>query len=269
MKHLQNIRALVSAATIGLAAAAAPSAQAALIGYYTFENSVADVSGNGNHGTMGPTGPTYTANGHQGGAYQFGAGGLNTYLTVPININPSALPKVTFGAWFNADGADAVIRGLISHDNGGFDRTLTVDTRNGDGVVNWQMFTGGGTAHFGGGTGNVVPDAWTFVAVVYDILAGTSCLYVDGAYGCMGSSPSTDAMSVTTIGRNPNFDFPFIGRIDDVFFFDEALSKAQLDDIRRDGIPVPTPATLPLVLVAAAAGLIASRRRGKATGVPA
>jgi hypothetical protein len=267
MKQLQKIRALASAAVIGLAAAA-PSAHAGLIGYYTFENSVADVSGNGNHGTMGPTAPTYTANGHQGGAYQFGAGGLNTYLTVPININPSALPKVTFGAWFNAAGADAVIRGLISHDNGGFDRTLTVDTRNGDGIVNWQMFVGGATTYFGGGTGNVVPDAWTFVSVVYDVLAGTSCLYVDGAYGCVGSSPSTDAMSVTTIGRNPNFDFPFIGRIDDVFFFDEALSKAQLDDIRRNGIPVPTPATLPLVLVAAA-GLIVSRRRGKASGTRA
>jgi hypothetical protein len=265
MKHLKKFRALASAATIGLAAAAAPSAQAALIGYYTFENSVADVSGNGNHGTMGPAAPTYTASGHQGGAYQFGAGGLNTYLTVPININPSALPKVTFGAWFNADGADAVIRGLISHDNGGFDRTLTVDTRNADGAVNWQMFTGGGTAHFPGGAGNVAPDDWTFVAVVYDMLANTSCLYVDGTYGCVGASPSTDALSVTTIGRNPNFDFPFIGRIDDVFFFDEALSKADLDDIRRNGIPVPTPATLPLVLVAAA-GLVVSRRRVKATG---
>lgn len=265
MKHLKKFRALASAATIGLAAAAAPSAQAALIGYYTFENSVADVSGNGNHGTMGPAAPTYTASGHQGGAYQFGAGGLNTYLTVPININPSALPKVTFGAWFNADGADAVIRGLISHDNGGFDRTLTVDTRNADGAVNWQMFTGGGTAHFPGGAGNVAPDDWTFVAVVYDMLANTSCLYVDGTYGCVGASPSTDALSVTTIGRNPNFDFPFIGRIDDVFFFDEALSKAHLDDIRRNGIPVPTPATLPLVLVAAA-GLVVSRQRVKATG---
>jgi hypothetical protein len=184
---------------------------------------------------------------------------------VPININPSALPKLTFGAWFNADGADAVIRGLISHDNGGFDRTLTVDTRNSDGAVNWQMFTGGGTAHFPGAAGNVVPDAWTFVAVVYDMLANTSCLYVDGTYGCVGASPSTDALSVTTIGRNPNFDFPCIGRIDDVFFFDEALSKAQLDDIRRDGIAVPTPATLPLV-IAAAAGLVVSRRRVKATG---
>jgi hypothetical protein len=267
MNPLNKLRTLLGAAAIGLACAA-PSAQAALIGYYTFEDSVADVSGNGNHGTMGPAAPTYTANGHQGGAYQFGAGGQNTYVTVPVNINPSALPKVTFGAWFNADGADAVIRGLISHDNGGFDRTLTVDTRNGDGAVNWQMFTGAGTAHFGGATGNVVPDAWTFVAVVYDLLANTSCLYVNGAYGCVGASPSTDALSVTTIGRNPNFDFPFIGRIDDVFFFDEALSQAQLDDIRRNGIAVPTPATLPLVLVAAA-GLVVSRRRGKARGTPA
>lgn len=263
MKPVQTLRLLVSASVVGLATVASP-AHAALIGYYTFENTAADVSGNGNHGSMGPTAPSFTASGYQGGAYQFGTDGLNTYLTVPININPSALPQLTFGAWINADVADAVIRGLISHDNGGFDRTLTVDTRNSDGIANWQMFTGGGTAFFGGPTGNVQAGEWTFLAVAYDAVANTSCLYVNGAYGCVGVTPSTDALTVTTIGRNPSFDSPFVGRMDNVFFYDEALSRAQLDDIRRNGIQVPEPGSLALV-VGAGVGLLAWRRR-RATG---
>lgn len=219
-------------------------ASAGLIGFYTFEGNANDVSGNGNHGTLSATAPTLTAAGYQGSAYQFGSGGANTFVTLPIDINPGALPQVTFGAWVNADVADAVIRGIISHDNGDFDRTIDVDTRAGT-PVKWCFFTGVG----GGGIcdGEVVVDDWVFLAVAYDATAGIGRFAVNGAHSANFTVTNGAGETQTTVGRNPNFDSPFVGRIDNVFFYDKFLSIQQLDDIRINGISLPEPATLALM----------------------
>jgi len=241
MNNRTIVKTALSLGAIILSTVLSAPANASLIGYYTFEGNANDVSGNGNHGVLSPTAPTVTASGYQGSAYQFGTGNANTFIDVPININPAILSEITFGAWVNADVADAVIRGVISHDDGGYDRTIDVDTRAAG--VKWCAFKG----NEGICNDSVGIDIWTFLAVRYDETQNIGQLTVNGVHTGSFATSFNSGKTVTTIGRNPNFDSPFKGRIDNVFFYDNYLSNQQLDDIYENGITVPEPTTLALM----------------------
>lgn len=156
--------------------------------------------------------------------------------------------------------ADAVILGVISHDDGGFDRGFGVDTRNGG--VRWCMFIGAGGVD-SGHCGNLVnTNKWAFIAASYNQATGAASMMVNDYYYeyASGESLGPSVRTTTTIGRNPGFDSPFIGLIDNVFFFDEYLNEQALIDIRDNGIEVPEPPILAL-LALAALGLRMRQRR--------
>ena len=243
---------------LGCALAASLPVQAGLIGFYPFEGNILDSSGMGNHGTFGPIAPSLTASGYEGAAYQFGLGGANTYLTVPININPSAMPALTMGAWVKVDDASP-IRQVLSQDDGVYDRSLGIDWRGGGG---WATFKGDGVL---AGI-PVTMGAWTFVATAYDQDAQNVMLYVGNANGAQtasGSGSLGSGWAFTRIGMNPTFTEYFRGTIDEVFFFNKALSGTELDAIRTCGVrPVPEPISSALFLFGAGAfGLKKFRRK--------
>lgn len=205
----------------------------ALLAFYSFDaGTAADDSRSGRDGTLSPAAPVATTDGHQGRAFEFGAGGTNTFVTAPLDINPVARPALTMGAWVRARNVAGVIRGILSHDDGGFDRTLDVDVRGGSGL-RYSAFTGGGVL----GGPPVAADTWTFLAARYDHAAGTVRLDVNGATFAAGGRPG-GGRATTTIGRNPGFDAPFVGTIDNVFFFDRALTDAELAEVRSLGAGV-------------------------------
>ena len=209
------------------------SAHADLLGLYTFEGDAMDSSGQGNHGAN-INNLTYSASGYEGMAGQFGG---NTFFDAPIDLNPSAVPRTTFGAWVNASVLNSPVRHeILSTDNGAFDRALTIDSRGDTGIESgigtYSAFSGNG-ALLNGSTASTA-DGWVFVAAVYNQLANATRLYVgDQAYTEPGRI--TPSQTFTRIGAPPNGTEGFNGLIDNAFVFDRALSVGEIDRIRQNG----------------------------------
>jgi hypothetical protein len=124
--------------------------------------------------------------------------------------------------------------GIISNDDGSFDRTLDIDSRSANGGATWSAFVGGSIA----GKVQAKPGKWVFLAVSYDQSSspGRYAFYVnDGSRTSVSTGVDAfDSDSVTTgvtIGRNPNFDQPFNGEIANAFFYGGVLTRAQIDKI--------------------------------------
>jgi Concanavalin A-like lectin/glucanases superfamily len=199
-----------------------------LVAFYDFNDGTAtDRSGRGNHGTLSSNPPSFTSQGYQGGALSFGAQQKNL-VTIPVDINPSVMPQITMGGWFNSNSAN-VTQPLLSHDNNGFDRTLTVDKRGGGGF-GWKAFTGSGV--FGGAP--VVPGQWTFVAMRQDNLTGNLTLDVDGRRDSTKSFFGLGLPRVRIGGRLAH-NVWFDGKSDNIFIFRCVLSDDSIAEIRARG----------------------------------
>ena len=274
-------RLIVSFSLLLLGAGVSQPVFAGFIGEYPFDNGTAnDISGNGNNGTNHgaiSVSPGYKAS--DPGAFLFTSFASVT-LPGTINPTPSALPQITFGGWFDptSDLTLSNLSGLISSDNGGFDRSIVIDSRGGGGFT-WSAFTGSGVVSSG-----ITPtvNAWTFVAVAYNQGSNSGTLFVgrEGVDLTTLATPFTTAFDADTVGFldiaiNPTFtNEVFTGMIDDAFVNDSFLTQAQIDSIYQNGLPglapvgVPEPGSLALVGVTAAGiGFFAWRRRRKVVPV--
>ena len=244
---------------------AAPSARAGLIGLYQFNdptNLGKDTSGNHNDATN--FGAIYTSSGFQGGSAFFNG---QSFLQSPIDVDPSVMPQMTWGAWV-LPAALNPIRAVLSSDNGGFDRDIDLDFRGGS--TSWSAFTGNGVLGSG-----VAPTfaGLVFVAGVYNQFANSLTFYVNGNSFTTTTSFGS-SQSIFDIGNNPGFGEFYSGLIDNVFVYNEALSSDQIAKIRATGFPttppaafglaesVPEPATLTMLGIAAACLIVYAGRSG-------
>lgn len=236
---------------VAASAACTGFAQAGLIAYFSFNGgSMADNSGNGV--LADNINATFVA-GKSGQALSFN--GTNAFVQANLDINPSARPNLTMGAWVKPASGNRSIAQIISHDNFGFDRSLCIDFRGGT-ANSWSAFTGTGV--LGSGI-TAAADEWVFLAVVYNQSAGTVRLHVNGQTFTANSN-FNPGKTFLNIGRNPNGNGEhFKGLIDEVFFYDEALTASEVDNIRLTGIP--TPGTAGLLALAGIATARRNRRR--------
>jgi len=209
-----------------------------LIALYPFNGTLHDASGNGRTAHDSGT-PTYVAGAPFGGkAISFDGSG-HAIVTAPLNISPAALPQLTMGAWVYANSVATPQYGIISNDDGSFDRSLTIDSRPAPKPV-WSAFVGGSVV----GKVPAATDKWIFLAASFDQSSGPSSgsytFYVnDGSTTTtLSGADSFDSNSVTsgaTIGRNPNFDQPFNGMVADAFFYAGILTREQIAKIIARG----------------------------------
>lgn len=225
------------AASLPVLVAAKSPAPSGLLALYTFNGTLHDSSGHGK--TAIDSGkPTYVNGAPFGGKAIAFDGSGKAVVTAPLDISVAALPQVTFGAWVMADSVRTPQYGVISNDNGGYDRTIDIDARSATTGANWSAFIGTSVV----GKVPAVPGKWVFAAVSYDqsTLPGTYAFYVnDGSHTTVLHGPAGfDGDSVTkavTIGRNPNFDQPFNGKIANAFFYRGILTLDQINAIVARG----------------------------------
>jgi uncharacterized membrane protein len=241
-------------------------AVAGLMLHYSFDdpsNLGADNSGHGHNAVN--SGATFFASGNRGGAASFN--GASSFLTAPLDVGITAMPKMTWGAWLKPTSVTTVRYPFLSNDDGGFDRQLTIAQRNGTEPF-WA-------AHVG--TGIYISTAapslsdWTFVAAVYDNSVNSMNLYVNESQYAVTTGFQSPSQSDFNIGTNTDFNRFFAGYLDDVFVFDTVLTSNEIASIRLNGIttiPEPSSATSCVVGVCCIAILRRKRKIARRTSDP-
>ncbi len=208
-------------AIVSIGCASSADLNDGLVAYYPFNGNANDESGNGYNGTVDGATLTTDRFGNASSAYYFD--GNDDFIYAPVNINPDIMPSMTMSAWVRAD-EDSPIMQVISHDNGGYDRSLGIDSRGGG--IGWSAFSGSGGVL---GYSPVTIGEWVFVAVVYDQNVSTVKLYVnDTIYEGEGNLGS--GLDYIHIGSNPSHAEYFAGAIDEVRIYNYALNQSEIKE---------------------------------------
>ncbi|MBK1835111.1 LamG domain-containing protein [Roseibacillus ishigakijimensis] len=233
------------------------SAPGALIYYFDFENpgNLGESEGSHPGAAVVSAGVTSLAEGTSGSGATFSSG---SSLQMPVSLAPGDFPQLTWGAWVRPS-SSTPIQTILSHDNGGYDRSLVIDNRLGlSGTTTTSYGAYGGSSHGVHNSGvAVTPGEWTFVAAAYDQGNNLMRLHVGDQVFTLATSFTNDSGTTTLLGGNPSFGEYFVGDMDEVFIYDSFLSSAQVETLRLNGVPEPSS----LGLVALGLLLANSRRR--------
>lgn len=215
-----------------------------LVAWYTFDGEAYNATGEG-LGEATVSNVEFTA-GRDGQAAQF-AGGLDSFIDLPIDATPASMPRLTWGAWIKPSALAGGNREVLSTDTMGFRRALTLDPRDGHPYPadrsNLKVGAFAGKRGVVASTGQMAQvDEWRFVAAVYDADKQTVTVYTDDpATGELIATPDeTVALSggrpMIRVGNHAKAsNEAFAGLIDDVFVFAGALSKDQIELLYTEG----------------------------------
>lgn len=190
-----------------------------LVAWWSGDGHPRDLQG-GQHGTL-RNGTTYAA-GKAGEGFVFD--GVDDYVETALDVQPSAMPTATWECWVLPGVADPARRQILGCDDGGYDRTVGIESST------FTVFVGSGVWYPIG----ITPNRWQHIAVVYT--PTNVVFYKNGVAFYYNAAPTggTTANRLQ-IGRNPGFGEHFEGRIDEVGIYNRAISAAEIQSIYNNG----------------------------------
>jgi glucose/arabinose dehydrogenase/predicted phage tail protein len=232
---------------------AVPNLPPGLVGAWPFGEgagaTTADVSGNGNRGTIDRA--TWTPHGRHGSALGFN--GENSTVRVPASASLDLSSAMTMSAWIQPTASQSSWRSIVQKEadayflHGSSDGPLRPA---GGGTV-------GGDVNYVSGPTAIPVNTWTHVALSYD--GATLRLYVNGTQ--VATRAAGGPIQATTnplwIGSN-TYGEDFQGLIDEVRIYNRALTQAEIQsDMANPILPTAldtTPPSTPTGLSATAVG---------------
>ncbi len=207
-----------------------------LLAYFDFEGTYEDLSGNGNDARpeMNPDQLAFT-DGLRGQGVDINdpdaEANTGGSVNIPVDVNPSVEPEVSFGGWVNVETFE--FDGFMAIDNGGWDRGITVTDNQGG--VGFGVASGAAPVD----VGEVIPGEWHYVMATFSDADGQAVVYVgnddpDTQTTLSGMTPDagrSDGEPEIEIGRYDNQDLD--GVVDDIVVFSGALSAHQANAIRN------------------------------------
>ena len=192
-----------------------------LVAAYNFDAGsgavLADVSGNGNNGTI--TGATWTTSGKYGGALVFN--GTNALVTVNDSASLHLTTAMTLEAWVDPSAVSSAWRDVIYKGNDNYWLEATSENSGGVPAAGATL----GSSDVGTyGTAALTANTWAFLTETYN--GSTLALYVNGTL--VSSLAHTGNIATSTdplqIGGDSIYGQYFQGMIDNVRIYNTALT---------------------------------------------
>lgn len=163
-------------------------------------------------------------------AKAFSFSGEKTSLSAEVNINPEVMPQCTLVTWarYTGEPDSSATQQVVSHDNGGYDRSIGIDRRAGS--WGWSCFAGNRSVV---GGFPVEPGQWIFLAALYDQPAKTLTFYAGQDKLVMDDVELGTGLETTSLGTNPTHGEFFQGDIEPVQVYDRILTDQEIETLRR------------------------------------
>ena len=231
---MRTILLLVSTVLLSAFLALACHAQDPSVGlaaHYPLDGDASDISGNGLDGTVVGAVPTTDRFDNAGGAFSFDG---SAYITTPFSPIYDIGNALTISLWIRCDvnALNTYVLGLERSDH----QEVTIRVMP-NGTIRFQFRDDNHNEGFVTSPSTVIDDTWHHVTAIRDVSADQLRIYIDGVLESVETDVTVVAMNAVqsramAIGADNNstfgFRLPFVGKIDDVRFYDRALTETEV-----------------------------------------